>query len=1156
MQFVIRATERVIVFELADHSAERTITPSLLEQWRGYGESYSRLRNSTQSNALLSLGEQLFQLLQSIDALAWQTWLQTVGSRRLVLKADTQPNEAQLLLLNLPWELLAYEQQFLAADHQLLEIVRSIGHSSLPAKAPHYKDLSLIFMAADPAAHSGLHYEQEERAIFQATRGFNNLHLMVDDTGNFANLSRRISTSEHCDMVHLSCHGKLDASGALKLQLENQRFGLEEVGISEFAAIASRLQCLFLSACHSAEGLDKPSLVMELVRLGIPNVMGWDGAVGDSDASRFAEYFYKALAEGHSVITACAFARQKLCQLQLSSQANPEHKGQYWHLGRTYISAQGGLPLLDRKKPAQPKRPSKSCYDLLDKVKKEVLVASKDSFVGRRWQTKQALMTFQAGKKAGVLLYGVGGTGKSSLAARIVDCLQPTYKPVVLYKSYLAVDVVLVLENALEGEVDFTDYLTVVQQTPRRLVFILRTILQEHLADKPIVLVVDDIEQHILEPLAANQLKAQVKPSAQPVLAAIIEAFDTAVTESRLLITSRYQFSLLDRMGDDWADRLESINVPDMSELEQEKHWQARVHNEGLGKVEFTAEAAAYLQRVFRASGGNAGLQEVLFKPLLHGEWESLEQALSQIETYRAGQADAVADKDLAKYLERIALGVYQQALSGSESVLLRALTLFDFAVPEELLIRAGAHLGVDDAGRALRRLDHFGLLNHWQGEGVEGHITCYGLARKVVEPLSREDRHYIATVCAPLLWEIWFADVLDKVRSPFDLSGNPLDDFNIQTYKNNFSAIDKKRASNLRRFCIDNADVEWATYNFNKEEFTNLLELSLSLSELEKIRISWAFIIGLSVFQLNELFRILLEERKKFRALDRIHFLDMWDALLKHFSPLPELLRAAYEVYLPYADVNDMQDLETLDLSNEEAQFQAKIKLAKTRLDQAKAYSNYADFLADQKGDYAKAEELYERALEADPKHANHLGNYALFLANQKGDYAKAEQMYERALEADPKHVNNLGNYAYFLEYQKGDYEKAKFMYERALEADHNDANIGGNYAKLLFILRQDEKALDYLNQAEAQDNLVPDLQLELAFYRYAHCSPYSLQPIKKLLQNGARSLGWNLNANITRAQQDHHPQAELVAAIAQVISGTQDLTTLNQYPAWTQEP
>lgn len=37
---------------------------------------------------------------------------------------------------------------------------------------------------------------------------------------------------------------------------------------------------------------------------------------------------------------------------------------------------------------------------------------------------------------------------------------------------------------------------------------------------------------------------------------------------------------------------------------------------------------------------------------------------------------------------------MYQQALSGSESVLLRALTLFDFAVPEELLIRAGAHLG------------------------------------------------------------------------------------------------------------------------------------------------------------------------------------------------------------------------------------------------------------------------------------------------------------------------------------------------------------------------------------------------------------------------------------------------------------------------------
>lgn len=55
----------------------------------------------------------------------------------------------------------------------------------------------------------------------------------------------------------------------------------------------------------------------------------------------------------------------------------------------------------------------------------------------------------------------------------------------------------------------------------------------------------------------------------------------------------------------------------------------------------------------------------MLFKPLLHGEWESLEQALSQIETYRAGQADAVADKDLAKYLERIALGCISRRCRG-----------------------------------------------------------------------------------------------------------------------------------------------------------------------------------------------------------------------------------------------------------------------------------------------------------------------------------------------------------------------------------------------------------------------------------------------------------------------------------------------------------
>ena len=40
--------------------------------------------------------------------------------------------------------------------------------------------------------------------------------------------------------------------------------------------------------------------------------------------------------------------------------------------------------------------------------------------------------------------------------------------------------------------------------------------------------------------------------------------------------------------------------------------------------------------------------------------------------------------------------------------------------------------------------------------------------------------------------------------------------------------------------------------------------------------------------------------------------------------------------------------------------------------------------------------------------------------------DYDKAEEYYQRAIEADPKHANNLGNYATFLWKHRQDYDKA----------------------------------------------------------------------------------------------------------------------------------
>ena len=76
----------------------------------------------------------------------------------------------------------------------------------------------------------------------------------------------------------------------------------------------------------------------------------------------------------------------------------------------------------------------------------------------------------------------------------------------------------------------------------------------------------------------------------------------------------------------------------------------------------------------------------------------------------------------------------------------------------------------------------------------------------------------------------------------------------------------------------------------------------------------------------------------------------------------------------------------------------------------------NFANFLADQRKDYARAEEYYLKSLAADPNRAITLGNYANFLKTHGKDDAQAEEYYLKALAIDPKHANNLCNYVQFL--------------------------------------------------------------------------------------------------------------------------------------------
>ena len=164
---------------------------------------------------------------------------------------------------------------------------------------------------------------------------------------------------------------------------------------------------------------------------------------------------------------------------------------------------------------------------------------------------------------------------------------------------------------------------------------------------------------------------------------------------------------------------------------------------------------------------------------------------------------------------------------------------------------------------------------------------------------------------------------------------------------------------------------------------------------------------------------------------------------------------------------------------------------------------------------------------------------------------------MYKRALEADPKHANNLGNYALFLENDRKDSDAAEAMYKRALEADPKRANTRANLARLL-LANGKADGLVLLNGVleSLRENPLPQVELECAFYRFAH-DPSSnrtdaLRLVRRLVEQGVRSPGWDLSRNVDRAVLDGHSEGPWLRKLAAVVNRDAQPDLLSNWPAW----
>ncbi|WFE96819.1 tetratricopeptide repeat protein [Micromonospora sp. WMMD987] len=760
------------------------------------GDLGSRYAQAVQAGAdddvLTGLGRTLYGWLDGEQGQLTDLLRRASTPLTFEVQGPRTPSDRQWTVLRAPFELLARpDGGFLAADALLrFGVVRRLGAPGVRPALDAYR-LGLGFMAAAPRGQHELDFEAEEAAILRAV-GEARLDLMVEDTGDPAQLAHRLADLDGLPVLHLSCHGlntwrpQPDRPGVPALMLEDELGDVRPTTATELVGLLTTMpRLVFVSACLTATaadatgqlppgpgrrgGPDTPaagaelvahSLATALVSAGVPAVLGWDGSVGDRSATFFAETLYGRLGDRADLAVAVGDARRALL-----ASTKPLLRAD-WHLARLWLGPTGGGPVAAGTRRRSLVSAVRGTKKFLDR-KQHVPVARADMFVGRRPELQQSLRALRSGDRAGVLLHGQGRLGKSSLAARIVDRF-PDRAVGVVFGDYGALAVLDAVADAVRANPQARDLiarrLPEVRARPEALETVLIDLLtgpcaQTGEGQSPLLLIIDDLEQ-ILHPDPAGPHR--VVAESAPVLAAVLRAFDPAETDSRLVLTSRFLFTL-----GGLESRLAPVQLRPLSEVAQGKlHWR----QQALVPPDRQAERATLARRAIRVSRGNPGLQDLVVLRLVYSGQvppERSEAAVAGMEEYLR-QGDLPPDADVRPFLENLALDELLAQAGPSHVALLRAVTLFDLPVPVPVVdALAGEVGGSTDRLRGLGLLDTFPDRYDPQRQAV----AVNALAAGRVAPLTDEERAELAALTVEPLFTAWGGRVSGRrVDSALDL--------------------------------------------------------------------------------------------------------------------------------------------------------------------------------------------------------------------------------------------------------------------------------------------------------------------------------------------------------------------------------------------------